>query len=606
MNDLQFKKAVDYHKKNQLKKAIKIYHEIVNHADHEEALFLLGTAYIQNSDFKNGVKFLKKLIKINPKHFHAYANLAQALTKLHLFNEAIQAFNNSILLNPNFSHNYNNLGNLYFSTKNYEKALFNLNLAIAKESCPDFYFNRSKIYEKINQHAKALNDVNRFLHYHPRLYEAQMLKIDLLIHLNKFEEAKEYLDVINNQHPHEESIAEKYIALFLAKDEIDSAHDYIKKINEENKKNFYLSKIYYKSGLLDKAMASLKLIPKVKYNANIINNYGLILRDMGDETQAVQCFQKVLELEPNNNSARLNLSLIQLKNYDFTNGLKNYYYRPKPNINFLSQLSEYQESTLPTENIIIIGEQGVGDQILFLKILNKVKTFNFIFLIDERLIHFYSSNYPHLRFISTYENLDVDVEYFLFLGDFLKYFISSKQDLDCSHLKILDYSQPVSPSKSKKTRVGISWKSPLSHSETKNAKSIALPTLIKLISNFDFQLTTLQYGDTQSEITQITNDFNIQIRDPRIDLFNDLYGLIKLINSLDLVITSSNIVAHLAGVIAKKTLLLAPKHHSKIWYWHSERQSTWYPNTSIYFYENLESKHVIDEITAIISKLITS
>ena len=606
MNDLQFKKAVDYHKKNQLKKAIKIYHEIVNHAHHEEALFLLGTAYIQNSDFENAVKFLKKLIQSNPKHFHAYANLGQALTKLHLFDEAIQAFNDSILLNPNFSHNYNNLGNLYFSTKNYEKALFNLNLAIAKESFPDFYFNRSKIYEKINQHSEALSDVNRFLHTHPHLHEAQMLKIDLLIHLNKFEECKEYLDVINIQHPHEESIAEQYIALFLAKDEIDSARDYIKKIKEENKKNFYLSKFYYKSGLLDKALASLKLIPKEKHSANIINNYGLILRDMGDETQAIECFQKVLELEPNNNSARLNLSLIQLRNYDFINGLKNYYYRPKPNINFLSQLSEYQGTSLPTENIIIIGEQGVGDQILFLKILSKVKTFNFIFLIDERLIHFYSSNYPHLRFISTYENLDANVEYFLFLGDFLKYFISCKQDLDCSILKILDDPRPIFPSASKKMKVGISWKSPLSLSETRNAKSIALPTLIKLISNFDFQLTTLQYGDTLSEITQITTDFNIQIHDPRIDLFNDLYGLITLINSLDLVITSSNIVAHLAGVIGKKTLLLAPKHHSKIWYWHNESQSTWYPNTSIYFYENLKSKHVADEITAIISKLIGS
>jgi len=85
MKNLRLKKAVDYHKKKQFKKAIKIYQELASHNINEEVLFLLGTAYIQNSEFENAVKYLKKLIEIDPNNYHAYANLAQALAKLNRY-----------------------------------------------------------------------------------------------------------------------------------------------------------------------------------------------------------------------------------------------------------------------------------------------------------------------------------------------------------------------------------------------------------------------------------------------------------------------------------------------------------------------------------------
>jgi len=99
MDKFEFNKAVDYHKKNQLKKAIKIYQKIVSQSENEEVLFLLGTAYYQNNEFEKSIKYLKRLIQINPDNFHAYANLGQALNKLDFHDEAIKSFEQSILIN---------------------------------------------------------------------------------------------------------------------------------------------------------------------------------------------------------------------------------------------------------------------------------------------------------------------------------------------------------------------------------------------------------------------------------------------------------------------------------------------------------------------------
>ena len=295
MNNTQLKKAVDYHKKNQFKKAIKIYRELVNHNNDGEVLFMLGTAYIQNSEFENAVKYLKKLIQISPNNYHAYANLAQALVKLNLFDEAIRSFNQSISINPKFSHNFNNLGNLYFSIKNYELALDNFNKAINLDNNPDFYFNRSRVYKKIGMALEALADLNIILTHNPQLQIAQLLKIELLINLQKYNECTNYIENLNLD---DDAINEKYAELLLASDDLVPSYKYIKKIKVENKKNFLLSAYFYKQGSLNEALDALNKISEKNHTPNILNNYGLIYRDLGDDEKAMNYFENALYLNP--------------------------------------------------------------------------------------------------------------------------------------------------------------------------------------------------------------------------------------------------------------------------------------------------------------------
>src|SRR4029077_4292433 len=70
---------------------------------------------------------------------------------------------------------------------------------------------------------------------------------------------------------------------------------------------------------------------------------------------------------------------------------------------------------------------------------------------------------------------------------------------------------------------------------------------------------------------------------PDLDLFNDLDGLAALVGACDLVITVSNVTAHVAGAFGKPVWLLAPRAKGKIWYWFSgRRESPGYPSMPIF------------------------
>jgi tetratricopeptide (TPR) repeat protein len=595
MNNTQLKKAINYHKKNQFKKAIKIYRELVNRNNDGEVLFLLGTAYIQNSEFENAVKYLKKLIQISPNNYHAFANLAQALVKLNLFDEAIRSFNQSISINPKFSHNFNNLGNLYFSIKNYELALINLNKAINLDNIPDFYFNRSRVYNKVGMAHEALADLNIFLTHNPQLQIAQLLKIEVLINLQKYNECTNYIKNLNLD---DDTINEKYAELLLASGDLVASYKYIKKIKVEDNKNFLLSSYFYEQGSLDEALDALNKIPGKNNTQNILNNYGLIYRDLGDDEKAMNYFENVLNLNPYHNLAKLNIGLIQLKNYDFENGWKNYYFRCKRKFHCLNNTSEWNKEYLPTENTIVLSEQGVGDQILFLKVLSYLKMNNFTFTVDKRLLSNYQDSYPNFKFISVDEINKFSFKHYIYLGDFAKYFIRSKDDFshaDVSFKNITRFNFKKDPRSFRK--IGISWKNPNAKSSSQS-RALNLLDFMTPIKSVSANFYSLQYGVVEEDIIGVKEKLNISIIRPDFDYFNELSKLISLIQAMDFIITTDNITAHLAGACGMKTFLLIPEKRSRIWFWHNESTSSWYPNTKVYFFNERNLNEMLIKISS--------
>jgi len=595
MDKFEFNKAVDYHKKNQLKKAIKIYQKIVSQSENEEVLFLLGTAYYQNNEFEKSIKYLKRLIQINPDNFHAYANLGQALNKLDFHDEAIKSFEQSILINPNFSHNYNNLGNLYFSIRNYEKALYNLNKAIELEKNIDFYFNRSKIYEKLGMLFEGLADINTFIGHQPKSQNAQILKINLLMGLQRYKECWSCL--LNLDQSNQEVII-RQVQLCFANEDIELSYQYIEKIKDLNIKYFYLSFFYYKNSFLDESINTLNLIPETNHTSSIFNNYGLIYRDAGDEDKATSFFNKAIHLNPDNKFAKLNIGLIQLKKYNFKDGWNNYYHREKPLFECLKNIPEWRSEDLPSEETVVIAEQGIGDQILFLNILNYLVSSNFTFTIDQRLISDYQYSYPLLNFICTDEISKFKFKHFIYLGDFTKYFIKSKNDfmrMGSTFKENIKFIFNHNENRSKK--IGISWKSTKSLTESRS-RSIKLLDLMSPLKLIDASFYSLQYGEISDDIMLVKEQLGINIIREDFDYFNDLSKLLSLIHALDLVITTDNVTAHLAGACGKKTYLLVPDKRSRVWFWHNEIKSSWYPNTTIYFFNESNLNNTLIEISS--------
>ena len=90
----------------------------------------------------------------------------------------------------------------------------------------------------------------------------------------------------------------------------------------------------------------------------------------------------------------------------------------------------------------------------------------------------------------------------------------------------------------------------------------------------------LQYGDVKKEIMHFKDSFGIEILNSDNDNYNDIDGLASLIQSCDFVITTSNVTAHLAGALGKKTFVIV--NPEQMWYWHNENVSSWYPSVNIF------------------------
>jgi ADP-heptose:LPS heptosyltransferase len=101
------------------------------------------------------------------------------------------------------------------------------------------------------------------------------------------------------------------------------------------------------------------------------------------------------------------------------------------------------------------------------------------------------------------------------------------------------------------------------------------------MSNIKF--VNLQYGDVANSLLQVKEELGREIINlDEIDLFNDVDGALSIIAACDIVVTSSNTTAHLAGALGKETLLLVPYSVGKFWYWHAiDGKSIWYPSVTV-------------------------
>jgi hypothetical protein len=133
--------------------------------------------------------------------------------------------------------------------------------------------------------------------------------------------------------------------------------------------------------------------------------------------------------------------------------------------------------------------------------------------------------------------------------------------------------------------IGISWRSfqPKVRGYLERRKSAPLAAFLGLSARDHDRLLDLQYGDTLAERDEFAKAGGRLDRVGGLDLFNDLDGVLAAIEACDLVITTSNVTAHLAGSIGKKTFLMYPAAIAPFHYWSTDASGRclWYPSVVV-------------------------
>jgi ADP-heptose:LPS heptosyltransferase len=136
---------------------------------------------------------------------------------------------------------------------------------------------------------------------------------------------------------------------------------------------------------------------------------------------------------------------------------------------------------------------------------------------------------------------------------------------------------------------GIAWRS--ANKQFGGEKSIALADMAPVLEAAGLSFVNLQYGSVDAEIEQAREALGVSIHQvPGLDVFNDIDGLLALIDACDLVVTTSNVTAHLAGAMGKRGCVMVPYAKGRIWYWHlKDAFSLWYPSLRVFYQEDPKS-----------------
>jgi len=355
-----------------------------------------------------------------------------------------------------------------------------------------------------------------------------------------------------------------------------------------------LGSSYEKIGDIQKAKQfyddALKLDPN---NKMTLNNFAALSFYHGEIVKAEKLYSHAIEMTPNNYEAMYNIAQCQLAQLHFNEGWKNFKFRWMANqFNSPKLVSKLPEFDLNTDkkNLLIWSEQGLGDQILFLRFLKDLEPYidKLFIKIDKRLHQIIKRTFPKINFInSNKEILESIINCQIPIGDLGSLFIKNAGNLKNTSKKYIT-SDPVLSNqlqntlRTKNKRIcGLSWVS--KNDDIGSSKSVTLEMLKPILEIKDIIFIDLQYNNTQDERNKFLINHGIKIHKiESIDSFNDLNGVTSLIDACDFIITVSNTNAHIAGALGKKTFLLLPKGKGKLWYWSSLRnKSIWYPSIEI-------------------------
>ncbi|MDC0457596.1 tetratricopeptide repeat protein [Alphaproteobacteria bacterium] len=532
------------------------------------SISLLGTFLGINEEYDKAIKFQKLAIEKAPFEVVFYINLSETLSKINKLEESLSILYFAKVLSLTNNVIDYKLAKIYTELKNYSKADFIYQGLIKEDS-----ISNELIYSYCNN----------------------------LIKFNKEKEALSFLEKYELENSEDEQIKILIGLTYFKMQEFNLAKDFFYKVlklnNDNDEAHTMLGDTYEKLGDLDLAKTcydhSLTINPN---NISTINNLAAWHFIKGDMKEAEKLYNFSLTKNKNNSNTRYFLSLCQLAQSNYSEGWLNFDYRWLSNeynsLEFKSNLAKFKLND-NKKNLLLWGEQGVGDQILFMRFLKDIQLHvdNLFINIDKRLHPLIKRSFPEILFFnkdtSTY--LDCQLSFGDLAGLFVKdnsYFLNNQNHYISSDPVIKERLEASIKSKNR-FLCGISWISKTD--EIGINKSITLEILKPVLNIENIEFIDLQYSDTSIERENFYNKNNIKIKKiENIDNFNDLNGLSSLIDVCDFVITISNTNAHIAGSLGKKTFLLLPHGKGRLWYWTSKKgRSVWYPKIEI-----IEQEHV--------------
>jgi tetratricopeptide (TPR) repeat protein len=512
----------------------------------------------------------ERVVELSPGHAEAHCKLGHLLSRAKRFRDALVSYDRAIAANPQYAEAHCNRGNALRLLGHLQEALVSVDRAIdlQPEVAPAHRI-RGVVLMGLSRYAEALQSLDRALALQPNYAEAINDRGNTLRMLGRFEEA---------MHAQEQAITLNPAASGAYANRAVALMDL---------------------GRPEDAFADLQRAVELSpQNAEFWNLRGNALQALNRHAEAIASYTRALELQPGYGQAEFNISMCALVRGEFSRGWPLYEarWRTGQKLGWIKFRKPLWQGEAVNGRLMVWGEQGIGDQIFHLSMLDsllkRAGSAKTVLAVAPRLLPLVQRSFPGVAFVPIARALREPCDMQIPLGSIGRYLRRSWADfprdrqawLYADGARVQELRARVQQGDGGKSGlvVGLSW---LSRAERfGQLKSMALRDLQPLLQLPGLRFVDLQYGDTQQERAAVKREFGIDVqRLPDIDTFNDMDGLAALIRACDVIVTTSNTTAHLAGALGAPTMVMLPYASGRHWYWHEAREdSPWYPSMRLF------------------------
>jgi tetratricopeptide (TPR) repeat protein len=529
--------------------------------DDPETIFKLANLYKAQGQTTLAADLYRRLLKLSPAHPEVSLNYGNLLQKEARYEQAILVYQNALAIDPGHTLLLNGLGNTYCQIGAHEKALPPLKKATrANPNDAVSWFNLANVNFQLDRVDRAQKCLNRAKKIRPKKLEFFHLAGEI-----------------------EEQLSHWSIALETYTQALD--------IDPNNPITLHkLGRCYIENDLLSEAEQTLERCLQIMPEYPLaLYHLGNARRRLGKLQSARQAYQSCLAQSEDHPDAELNLALCELQLGHWQTGWQHYEARWKFPLyaknRYPLALPQWAGQPLSGKSIALSGEQGIGDEIMLVRIANTLAhdAKKVVVYCNPRLENLFQRSLPNVAVQPKVDQAKdlrhpKGIDYHTPLASALQ-FLPPESYLTPFYLKSDPLFKLALPKQRGQLAVGISW-----HSKNdKNGKQRTLPLQQwkSLLCSQTHCWVNLQSGSHQRALRNLNKEGVTLFRSETCNPLGDLDPFAALIHALDLVITIDNSTAHLAASLGIPTWVLLPRESE--WRWGTDtKRCAWYDTVRLY------------------------
>ena len=526
-------------------------------------------AFIERGEPQPALRLCEQVLSIEPDSAEGHFLTGSIHAQWAAYEIALKHFQHAIELGADFPELYLNLGNIYRLTSDPRRAEQSYRRALeADPACALAHYGLGIVLKNSGALEEALPFLARAQAQAGLAGEVVRLRVTTLVELGRYEEA---MTIAREAAARDSSCHETAVAYGYACQKLQRPQEAL--------------------GSYERALAL------GAGDADVFNNLGIVLQDLGRLPEAFDSYDKALALKPGHTLARFHRALARLLAGEYGAGWPDYEAR------LLSREYARRPATYPRwdgsapgpRTILVYGEQGLGDEIMFASCLPDLISVarHCVIECSPKLQGLFVRSFPRAtvyaanaeaRVPAEVQALGIDAE--LPIGSLPLHYRRSR-DAFPRHGGYLradprrtaqwaSWLAGLGPG----LKVGLSWRGG-THKTRTPIRSIGLDRLLPLLRTPHVHFVSLQYtSEAPAEVEALRAGSGITITHVPAAVA-DYEETAGLVSALDLTLTVCTAVAHLAGALGRPVWVAAP--YSPEWrYGCAGDDMPWYPSARLF------------------------